>query len=131
MIAPSISSSCAVSCKILATSRFSMWLPCGWTSGPILLLSEAQLEGGALSCDGFAGSVSGLRLREHFFRACNILQHLLAQSFGPGEFLLVAQALQEAHLHQSRGQRLRKIEKMRFDRQALAVERWPDAHVRN
>src|SRR5271155_3364783 len=99
MIAPSISNSCAVSCKILATSRFSMWLPYGWISRAILLLSEAQLEGGAMWRGRLAGPVSKLRLCEDSFRACNILQHLFAQGFRPREFLLVSQTLQEAHFH--------------------------------
>ena len=64
-----------------------------------------------------------LRPGEDVFRAFDIFQNLLAQSFRPGEFLLLAQPLQEPHFHQPSGQRLREIEQMRFDRQTLAIER--------
>src|SRR5277367_4328891 len=131
MIAPSISSSCAVSCKIFATSRFSMWLPGGWISDPILLLSEVESKGGREAGQAGRWLLRQLGFCVDFFGACNIFQHLLAQRFRAGKFLLVAQALQEAHLHLASRQRRRKIEQMRFDRQARAIKRGSYAHIRD
>src|ERR1700683_4776365 len=102
MMAPSISSSCAVSRRILATSLFSI-------SFPIRRINQLWS--------------APLKNRRHY-ALCpfNIFQNLFAQGFWAGELLLIAQALEEYYFHFAGGQLFREIEEVRFNRQLSTVK---------
>src|SRR3984885_6522534 len=111
MMAPSISSSCAVSRRILATSLFSISFPIG----RINQLWSAPLK----------------NRRHYALCPFNIFQNLFAQGFWAGELLLVAQALEEYYFHFAGGQLLREVEEVRFNRQLLTVKGRSHANVRD
>src|ERR1700683_1016498 len=109
MMAPSISSSCAVSRRILATSLFSI-------SFPIRRINQLWS--------------APLKNRRHY-ALCpfSIFQNLVAHGFWAGELLLVAQALEEYYFHFAGGQLLREVEEVRFNRQLLTVKGRSHANI--
>src|ERR1700722_1305806 len=110
MIAPSISRSCAVSRRILATSLFSI-------SRPIDLYERLFSKHESRACG------------HHVSCSLNIFQHLFAQGLRAGKLLLVAEALEEYYFHFAGGQLLGETEEVRFDGELVAVEGGTDADV--
>ena len=67
--------------------------------------------------------------RKIFPRRRNIPRDLRAQLIGAGKLLFVAQPLVETHFHRSTRNLFGEPEQMALDGDALAIERWPRAHV--
>src|ERR1700722_15473554 len=108
MIAPSISSSCAVSRRILATSRFSIFDP---DSNPATADHQTGNFAGAAGGPDYRLLFCGFRmLRRRWKRLgpLDILQHLLAQRLDARKFLLVSQPTLEPHFHGPRSHHVRK-----------------------
>src|ERR1700722_802562 len=107
MIAPSISSSCAVSLRIRATSRFSILTPIQSSQPPATKqgTSPAPL---AVDYRLIFNGFRTLRDRRKRLGPLDILQHLLAQRLDARKFLLVSQPALEPHFHGPGSQHVRK-----------------------
>src|SRR5713226_1573599 len=69
--------------------------------------------------------------RKKAIRRYDVASNLRAQFFRPAELLLRAQTLPESHFNPFRRRLSGIVQKMRFDREAGAVERWPHPDVRD
>ena len=117
--------------QILATSRFSMWLPCAGLRGRFYFFRRGNWKG--VQC---GGTVSPVRFPDY---DCANTAFARAISFNTCS----RKASSPENFCSSRRRRWKrtsigpavsdsgKIEQIRFDRQALAIERRPDADVRH